>query len=340
MSDRLEARLLLSLLAERWEEALSLAERPEIRSAVVAALARECEVAPWLHHLLQTNGKLELLGDEGGWELERAHHKCRVDNLHLLSLAEGALDALLGDGILPIALKGLDQIHRFGIEFGARPMVDMDFLLRPDQLKEAISALERAGWRRSGAERKSHWQPYHLAMMSDGPVRLFLELHWNLVQPGRYKVDPGKLFERATPLTVCGRQLLGLEVHDHAAYLLLHHTSHYFERRLKGALDLKLIAERLEPDWKRVARRLADWEGLAAGSMSLLHMAKLFPESFAGAFRPGPVRTLLTLPLRSTHPLDLFRGITRRPVQFYLGALLLENPLDLPRLMLGKDGQG
>jgi hypothetical protein len=317
-----------------------LAERPEIRPAVVAALARECEIAPWLHQLLKSNGKLELLGDEGGRELERAHHKCRVDNLHLLSLAEGALDALLGDGILPIALKGLDQIHRFGIEFGARAMVDMDFLVRPQQLLPAIRALEQAGWSRSGEERKSHWQPYHLPMKSGGPVRLFLELHWNLVQPGRYRVDPEELFERATPLTVCGRELLGLEAHDHAAYLLLHHTSHYFERRLKGALDLKMIAERLELDWKRVARRLADWEGLAAGSMSLLHMAKLFPESFTEAFRPGPLRTLFTLPLRSTHPLDLFRGTTRRPVQFYLGALLLENPFHLPRHLLGKDGQG
>jgi len=343
MDDRLEARLLLSLLAERWEEARSLAARPEIRAALLAALARECEVAPWIHHLLQRSGRLELLGEEALRELERAHHKCRIDNLHLLSLAEDAIDAMLGEGILPIALKGLDHIHRFGIEFGARAMVDMDFLVRPHELQRAISVLERAGWSRTGEQRRSHWQPYHLPLMSGGPVRLFLELHWNLVQPGRYELDPEELFARAEPLAVCGRELLGLEPHDHAAYLLLHHTSHYFERRLKGALDLKLITERLDLDWALVSRRLAGWGGLAAGAMSMRHMAKLFPESFSepagGPLHPGALRSLLTLPLRSSHPLDLFHGATRRPVQFYLGALLLERPLDLPRLLRGKGGQ-
>jgi hypothetical protein len=329
MNDRLEARLLLSLLAERWEEAGALARQPGIRDATLARLARECEIAPGLHQLLESSGKMGLIGERAREELKRSRHKCRVDNLHLLALAEGALEALLREGIVPIALKGLDQIHRYGIEFGARAMVDMDLLLRPDELQRAVGALQGAGWSPTGEERRSHWQPYHLAMMSDGPVRIFLELHWNLVQPGRYRLMPAELFERALPVEVCGRELLGLEPHDHAAYLLLHHVSHHFERRLKGALDLKMIAEREAIDWALVGERLARWEALAAGAMSLRHMAKLFPATFPEPFRPGMLRSLLTLPLLSPHPLDLFRGAGWRPVQFYLGALLLERPFGL-----------
>jgi hypothetical protein len=328
-NNRLEARLLLALLAERWQEAEALAERPDMSAGAFINLVTECEISPWVHHLLQSSGKLELIGEQAGQELERSRHKCRVDNLHLLTLAEGVLDALLEAGIVPLALKGLDQIHRFGIEFGARAMVDMDLLVRPDQLQQAILALQQAGWATTGGQRHSHWLPYHMAMMSAGPVRVFLELHWNLVQPGRYRMQPEQLFERAVQLEVCGRNVLGLEAHDHAAYLLLHHISHYLERRLKGALDLKMIVERQEVDWALVAHRLTDWGGLAAGAMSLRHMAKLFPGTFSEPFRPGLFRTLLTLPLRSPHPLDLFRGTRLRPVQFYLGALLLERPLDL-----------
>jgi hypothetical protein len=329
MNDRLEAHLLLALLSGRREEVEALARRPEFRPGALVALARECEVSPWLHHLLESSGRLELAGEQGRQELAERRHKCRVDNLHLLALAEGALDALHGEGIVPIALKGLDQIHRYGIEFGARAMVDMDLLLRPDELQRAVGALRGAGWSPTGEQRRSHWQPYHMAMMSAGPVRIFLELHWNLVQPGRYRLRPAELFERALPVEVCGRQMLGLEPHDHAAYLLLHHVSHHFERRLKGALDLKMIAEREAIDWALVGERLAGWEALAAGAMSLRHMAKLFPATFPEPFRPGMLRSLLTLPLLSPHPLDLFRGIRLRPVQFYLGALLLERPFGL-----------
>jgi len=339
MSDRLEAHLLLALLSERWEAAETLARRPEFRPGILVALAQECDVSPWLHQLLQSKGRLQLIGEQGQKELAERRHKCRVDNLHLLALAEGALDALLEEGIVPIALKGLDQIHRYSIEFGARAMVDMDLLLRPDELQRAAGALQAAGWCPTGEQRQSHWQPYHMAMMSGGPVRIFLELHWNLVQPERYRLAPVDLFERAVRIEVCGREVLGLEPHDHAAYLLLHHVSHYFERRLKGVLDLKMIVEREAIDWALVGQRLAGWEALAAGAMSLKHMAKLFPETFPEPFRPGILRTLLTLPLLSPHPLDLFRGSQLRPVQFYLGALLLEHPLDMPRHLLRKSGR-
>jgi len=41
-------------------------------------------------------------------------------------------------------------------------------------------------------------------------------------------------------------------------------------------------------------------------------------------------RRALASPLRSNHPLDLFRRTRNRRIQLYLAAILLENPLDLP----------
>jgi hypothetical protein len=41
-------------------------------------------------------------------------------------------------------------------------------------------------------------------------------------------------------------------------------------------------------------------------------------------------RRLMTLPLRSSHPLDLFRWTRRRGVQLYLAAALMDRPSDLP----------
>src|SRR5207247_167262 len=105
-----------------------------------------------------------------------------------------------------------------------------------------------------------------------------LEIHWSLGQEKRYRVDPERLLERALPLEIGGRRVRRLDDHDAAAHLLVHHVQHYFDRRLKWALDLLRISAREGFDWAQVAERLGAWGGRAAAGMSLLHLKKLFPE--------------------------------------------------------------
>jgi hypothetical protein len=68
--------------------------------------------------------------------------------------------------------------------------------------------------------------------------------------------------------------------------------------------------------------------------MALEHLAKTVPDWVPRKIRDLlPVdgwRSLATRPLRSAHPLDLFRGTRNRKVQFYLAAVLLERPVALP----------
>jgi hypothetical protein len=172
-------------------------------------------------------------------------------------------------------------------------------------------------------------------MSSPGPVRVDFEIHWGLAQEMRYRIDEQGLHERAVPLEIEGRTVLRMDDHDLVAHLLLHHFTHYFDRRLKWAIDMQRISRLPGFDWKGVVRRLREWGATAASGMSLVHVRRSvpewIPEEALRALRPAAWRRALLWPLRSPHPLDLLRGTRRRAVQLYVAAVLLEDPFLLPR---------
>ncbi len=336
MSDRQEARLLLAILRDRWDEAGTLAARRPPDAATFLGLCRRCDVHPWVHSLLEARGAFDLVGDEILEGLAEMRRKVRADNLLLLARVEQALDLLHGAGIVPLALKGLDTLHRFYARFDERTLDDVDLLVRERDFARAVSVLEAAGWVPPPEPERTHWlrSSFELPLRSPGPIGVDFEIHWTLGQERRYRVDPATLLARAQPLDVGGRRILRLEDHDAAAHLLVHHLQHYFDRRLKWALDLRHLASPTDFDWSLVARRLREWGALGAAGLSLLHLRRVLPEAApAAALEAIPAsrwRRVLASPLRSAHPLDLYRGTRSRWVQLYLAAVALERPGDLP----------
>jgi hypothetical protein len=333
VSARAESRLLLLILRERWDEASS-SPRPVPESFL--ALARACDIHPTVHSLLEREDRFALVGERVREGLARLRAKVRQDNLLLLARAEQALDALAREGIEPVALKGIDTLHRFHARFDERTLDDVDLLIPAERLKDAVEALEAAGWSAPGEPERTHWlrSSFELPMTSPGPVTVGLELHWSLGQEGRYRVDPGALHARSLPSTACGRPVRRLEDHDAAAHLLVHHVQHYFDRRLKWALDLRRIVAGTTFRWSTVAERLEDWGARGAAGLALAHLQRLFPdlggEAARRALPAAGWRRAALLPLRSGHPLDLYRGTRHRFVQLWLAAAALERPGDLP----------
>ena len=175
---------------------------------------------------------------------------------------------------------------------------------------------------------------HHLPVDSPGPIPVAYELHWNLAQERRFTVDAAGLFDRALPLQIGSHRLLRLSDVDLVAHLLLHHFTHYFDRRLKWAIDLQQLTSDPNFDWDQVADRLVDWSATAVAGASALHLNKLIPElipeRLLRRLQLARWRRLLLAPLRSSHPLELFRGTRRRATQLYLAAVLLEHPRQLP----------
>lgn len=336
MNDHHESLVLLAVLGERWDAAASLQLGRPVDPATFLALCRTADVAATVHAALFRAGRLALLGADVAEGLTKARAKIRIDNLLLIASLEQALDLLLGAGIRPVALKGVDVMHRLYLSFDERSIDDVDLLVPRDQRDLAIATLERAGFTGPNAPERTHWfrSSFELPMVSPGPFGVAFDLHWSLGQAMRYRIDPAALHARAVPLDIGGRSILRLDEHDAVAHLLLHHVQHYFDRRLKWVIEIGLRARTPGFSWPRVAERLAAWGGRAAAGLALAHVRKLFPGIVtAAAYDALPAarwRLVATMPLRSTHPLDFYRGTRRRPVQLALAAAALERPWDLP----------
>jgi hypothetical protein len=337
MRENDHARLLLAILRERWDEAEALTRRGPVSAETFVELCSRCDVPTWVHARLADEDRTDLVGAEAMERLGRIRAGVRRDNLLLIARAEQALGALLDAGVAPVALKGLDLLYRGYDGFDERKLDDVDLLVRRDQLRVSVAALEAQGWETYPEPKRTHFirSSHHLPMQSPGPVSVDFEVHWNLAQEMRYRIDVAALHERAVPLVIGGRQALRLDDHDAMAHLLLHHFTHYFDRRLKWAIDLDILGRAPGFDWAVVVERVRAWGATAVTGASLLHLHKLFPERIPAEALAGlPVaawRRALLWPLRSPHPLDLVRGARRRWVQLYVAAVLLEKPLMLPR---------
>ena len=325
--------LLLALVRGDWDTA----ERLHAAGPVDASFAEtcvECDVHPQIHAMLERRGRLDLAGG-AATRLTELRSKVRSDNLLLIARTEQALDALLRASVRPLALKGLDLIHRI-YDFDQRALDDVDLLVPHDRLRDALDALESAGWELPPEPQRTRYirSSHHLPLKAPGPLGVGFELHWDLAQQRRFSVDPDGILERAVPLDVGGRSILRCEDHDLVAHLLLHHLSHYFDTRLKWLLDMQRIAARPGFDWDRVVERIRQWGARVSSGASLQHLHKLDPDLIPRSVRralPLPLsRRPFLAPLRSAHPLELFRGTRRRKVRLYLAAVLLERWSQLP----------
>ena len=340
MSEFDHARLLLAILRRRWDEAESLAARTPVDPDRFVQACHDGDVPTWVLARLEQAGRLELIGAETARRLRATRDRIRNDNLLLLARAEQALGLLVAAGVKPVALKGLDVLHRLPVGFDERTLDDVDLLVRPDELKACIDALTAAGWQAPPEPRRTHYvrSSHHLPLTSPGPVTVDFEIHWNLAQETRYRIDGPGLIERAKPLRIGEVELLRLDDHDAVAHLLVHHFTHYFDRRLKWAVDMEAITREPGFAWSTVVERVRGWGATAAVGMSLVHLHKLFPEWIPATALTGlPVaawRKLLTRPLLSAHPLELFRDTRRRWVQLYLATVLLEKPSMVPGWLL------
>lgn len=339
MTDRPEARLLLLILVERWEEAARLAGVRAFSAATFVELCRLCDVHPQVHARLVAAGRGDLVGGAAMERLAALRDKTRNDNLLLLSRLEQMLDLLGRERIVPVALKGVDVLHRLYGSFDERTLDDIDLFVRPRDRDRALAAAEAAGWSAPQGAERIHWlrSSYEMPLTSPGRVTVSCEIHWSLAQDVRYAIDADAVVDRARPLTIEGREVLRLDDHDAVAHLLLHHVQHYFDRRLKWVLDLGSLARQPGFSWETVAERLRSWGGVGAAGLALAHVRELFPELLdPRAYRLIPARTwrlAATLPLRSRHPLEFYRGTRLRFVQLWIAAAALERPEDVPRYL-------
>ena len=177
------------------------------------------------------------VGPDQEARLKGLYRKTWVHNQHLLRAAAEAIDTLSGAGIDSLVLKGVPLTVAYYGDVGARPMGDVDLLVRPEQAVAAFRILESQGydtvsirspdasrWEREGDDgwyrRLRHARAY-----SRGPLD-GIDLHWTLsldfVGDDDVVAGVDDLFDDALPVTIEGVEARTLSSTHHLLHTIVH----------------------------------------------------------------------------------------------------------------------
>lgn len=175
----------------------------------------------------------------------------------LLPALGGPVILLKGASLLPAVYKNL----------GLRGMVDVDILVREENVAQINKTLIRLGYRPFPGLRSSTPTNYLNSLMYEKKeLRLLLHLHWHLVNaviPNyvyREKINIDKLWEEAVPVKVGQADALCLAPHHQLLHLSEHALKHSYHP-LQVVLDIHqtLNYRGEEFDWERLVNEAEEF---------------------------------------------------------------------------------
>ncbi len=221
--------------------------------------------------------------------LDRAERSRVAQNLLLRDQLGSAMAALGGAGVDALVYKGptLAQLAYGGS--WSREYGDIDLLVREQQVREAFSALESAGFEPEFEPGEGQWRRV-LRMTKELPLRgrgdSVLELHWSFVPrwfPGRLDLEP--TFRTAVSLDIDGLEVRTPSVEETVLILCVHGMTHRWDS-LRWLVDLAWLLDRSpDVDWDHLSQRAASFGGgrlLRVGlGLTARHFEVALPERFA-----------------------------------------------------------
>lgn len=90
------------------------------------------------------------------------------------------LRALEAAGIRPLLLKGISLGKAVYPSSVQRFALDLDFLVRPDEVDPACRSLESLGYRADTGDRAAYYAAHHVHRILTGANQLGVEMHWGL----------------------------------------------------------------------------------------------------------------------------------------------------------------
>lgn len=247
--------------------------------------------------------------------------------LRLQQLLIGALDTLAERGIEVVLLKGAGVAATVYGSFTARPMYDLDVLVRPQQAETAWNALRAAGWRcdpdrypQSFYETHRHFPPL------DDPAGtgLVLELHTAPVDRAIH-LPTEVVWREARAVELRGRRVLVPRPELQVLHLAVHFAwSHGMAKASwRTFRDLHQILTHTPPDWDVLIA-----QATAARAGTACYWTLRLARSLAGVAAPIHVMRRL----RPPRP----EGVLRILERHYIASLFPTNPASCPSVRIAR----
>jgi Uncharacterised nucleotidyltransferase len=195
--------------------------------------------------------------EDARW-LEAAARDHALRALAATSSTVRAHQALADAGVVALALKGATLGMRTAGCAGGRAFTDVDVLVDPKSMLAADAALQKAGWKPSGASSTPFGGPYPRWAALVGhhthyvhPREIDLELHWQAANAGSFPVRFGDLWERRRTFGVGGAVISGLGNIDELLQVATHAALHGFIR-LAWLVDIARLLPAVRDRWPAV----------------------------------------------------------------------------------------
>lgn len=203
------------------------------------------------------------------------------------------LDALAGEGITPVLLKGVGLAQRLYPEPFLRATSDVDLLLDPADMQRAQQVMARLGLspKKEADDYYPHAYRHHLSFAG---AKGMVELHFRLMSAYGIAWEAKEPLERSELATFEGRSVRYLRAEDELVYLALHAANHLLQR-VAWLYDCKLLIRQVHAlDWSQVIE-VARRSGMPSAMFYALDVSREaagadVPPDVLRALRPSPLR--------------------------------------------------
>lgn len=238
-----------------------------------------------------------------------------------------------GQSLRLIVMKGLDVAARAYGDLAARHVGDIDILIDPEQLGEALTILKELGWDLDGPEilsvatRKILLRSHHDWTLSRKRAP-HIELHWRaMYNPFEFPIDN---WQALTLSKKSNLGIPGLNNEDLLIYLCLHGAKHGWGR-LKWLFDLPNVLDTHTLDWPQLWQR-ADRLGagptlqqglLLAQKYCGMHLSPEIKSGFRFNINPSQWQTI------STFHQDPDRWMKQPPISLWVNRIFSARKINI-----------
>lgn len=238
-------------------------------------------------------------------ELEDSYNENLARNVFLWNQLKEVADALKSACIDFISIKGPLLAEELYGDLGARPMADLDFLVRECDVVAAGKVLEELGYFTPPGYDVAFALKYrsHVPYESKHRISHCVELHRALTQKTRFGFDVEGVWAGAEVRGLDGVSVKVMSSERLLSYLCVHFTHHLhypegdFRPKLMWLYDIRLLLERNHPDWNVVLED-ACRERTKTTLYATLYLAGRMlgadvPANVLDELKPGSLRSVL-----------------------------------------------
>jgi hypothetical protein len=189
--------------------------------------------------LVQRHGLASLAARSGLPEHRDELVRATIDWAGFAAALPPVVAALREAGVRVCVLKGLAFAVRLYATPAERPMADVDLMVPQSQVAAARRVLVASGFRPAEAALF-----HHAAAYSRGD--LMIDLHWNIIGPGRARIDLDAVWSRTQDSWLDGA--CELEARDALVFHLVHLARNRLRLPLINVVDASRLFELAEPE--------------------------------------------------------------------------------------------